>query len=228
MRVEIAASPEEAADFAARYVAERIAAAVKARDGAAIAVSGGQTPWLMLAALARHSLPWAKLQVFQVDERIASGRDLSRNSGHIERILVTLGPLPAANFHAMPVESDNLEAAAAAYAGELSAACGAPPRLDLVHLGLGADGHTASLVPGDPLLKESVRMTGISGLYQGQRRMSLTFPAINCARSILWLATGRAKAERVAELRTGTGSAPASQVERGNAIIVADREAATL
>jgi 6-phosphogluconolactonase len=146
----------------------------------------------------------------------------------IERILVTAGPLPATNFHIMPVESGHLEAAAAAYALTLSTVCGEPPRLDLVHLGLGTDGHTASLVPGDGLLKERVRLTGISGLYQGQRRMSLTFPAINLARAILWLATGRAKAERVVELRTGTGAAPAAQVERGNAIVVADREAAPL
>jgi 6-phosphogluconolactonase len=219
------------ADAVARRAAERIAAslraAVAARGAFAIAVSGGKTPWAMLRALGEIAdLPWAQAHFFQVDERVAPPGDPDRNLTHLRESLLARAPLPPANLHAMPVEARDLDAAAAEYARELARVCGTPAVLDLVHLGLGPDGHTASLVPNDPVLDVRDRDVATTGPYQERRRMTLTYPALDRAREILWLATGADKAPMLARLRDGDRAIPAGRVRSDRALALVDRAAA--
>src|SRR6185369_17938725 len=115
--------------------------------------------------------------------------DPDRNLTHLR---ASLGPNEASvrSIHPMPVEGPDLQAAASDYAGELKKFAGGPPMLDLVHLGLGGDGHTASLVPGDPVLNVMDREVALTKEYMGRCRMTLTYPILNRARRILWLVTG--------------------------------------
>lgn len=220
-----AADAESAADLAAAVIASACRDAVAARGQAVLAVSGGETPWRMLEKLRTLQLPWPLVHVAQVDERVAAHGDASRNLTRLERILVTDGPLPAANLHAMPVEDPDPAVACAAYQRRLEELAGRPLLLDLVQLGLGTDGHTASLVPGDPVLGIDDRDVAMSGEYHGQRRMTLTLPALARARSRLWLVTGAGKARRLGELLDGHGDAPALRVPRNRTDVVADTAA---
>jgi 6-phosphogluconolactonase len=180
----------------------------------------------MLRALAREDLPWNAVNVVQVDERIAPAGDVHRNLTHLQESLLEHAPLPREQIHPMPVESSDLEAACAQYAQTLQMIAGSPPLLDLVHLGLGPDGHTASLVPGDPVLSVTATDIAVTGSYQGRQRMTLTYPAINRARRILWLATGPEKADALLRLRQGDLTIPAGRIGRLRAVVFADRAAA--
>jgi 6-phosphogluconolactonase len=191
-----------------------------------MAVSGGRTPWRMLRALAGERLPWEQVHVFQVDERAAPVADPERNLAHLRASLLDHAPLRPDHIHAMPVEAADLGRAAERYARTLRDVAGDPAVLDLVHLGLGPDGHTASLVPGDPALDIVDADVATSGPYQGRRRMTLTFPLINRSRRILWLVTGSEKAAMLVRLRDGDRSIPASRVRRDRALVLADRAAA--
>jgi beta-phosphoglucomutase len=197
---------------AAGFVADRIRSAVAAHGAFTCAVSGGQTPWLMLTELVKHYLPWSSVEIYQVDERVAADGDPGRNLTHLRQILgsrpVTLIP--------MPVTDPDLEAAAAVYASRL------PDRFDLVHLGLGADGHTASLVPGDPVLEVTDWLVAVTGPYQGRRRMTLTYPALARADEIMWLVTGAGKHEALDRLLAGDRSIPAARVQARRSVIFAD------
>lgn len=226
MRLKIAHDAERAAEVAAADVARACADAVASRGTATVALSGGETPWLMLRELCHFDLPWRHVFVAQVDERVAPRGDPSRNLTRIEQILVREGPLPAANLLAMPVESVDLDHAAAEYQRTLESRAGTPLTLDLVQLGLGADGHTASLVPGDAALGVLDRDTAVTGEYAGHRRMTLTLPAINRARRRLWLVTGVQKRPRLVELLAASGAAPAASVRREDVLVVADEDAA--
>ena len=219
-----------AAVFAADELAGACRRAVAARGMAVVAVSGGETPWRMLESLRALDLPWRDIHVAQVDERVASRGDPRRNLARLEQILVTQGPLARDNLLAMPVEADDLDVAAAGYQQRLEALAGRPLVLDLVQLGLGADGHTASLVPGDPVLDVADRDVAISHKYQGLPRMTLTLPALDRARRRLWLVTGAAKAARAAELLAGRAAtdAPALRVTRTEAALIADEAALAL
>ncbi len=225
MQVETLADDSAVAQRAAAFIAERARAAVRERGQFTLAVSGGRTPWAMLRALAMLELPWAQLQLFQVDERVAPDGDAVRNLTNIRASLLDHAPLPAANLHAMPVTADDLQAAALVYAATLQRVVGTPAALDLVHLGLGADGHTASLVPGDAALQVTDADVCLSGPYQGHRRMTLTYPLLNRARCVLWLATGAEKREMVARLRAGDAGIPAGRVQSGNAWLLGDSAA---
>jgi len=227
LRLIRAADAAEAATLAAREIATACHRAVVERGRAVVAVSGGETPWRMLERLRALDLPWARIHVAQVDERVAPRGDPLRNLTRLEQILVSDGPLPLQNLLALPVDASDLTRAAGEYQRRLEALAGGPLTLDLVQLGLGTDGHTASLVPGDPVLEVADRDVALSGAYQGQRRMTLTLPALNRARQRLWLVTGAAKAERLAELLHGdaSSSAPALRVSRADATMVADAEA---
>ena len=220
------ADPAEVARRAAAYIAAKARDAVLARGRVSVAVSGGHTPGQMLRALAGEDVPWINVHVFQADERIAPPRDPDRNLSHIYENLVDRVALPPANLHAMRVEATDLAAAAAAYAQELATFAGTPPVLDLVHLGLGPDGHTASLVPGDPVLVEDHADVALTGPYQGRRRMTLTYPILDRARTVLFVVTGADKAPMVARLVRRDQAIPAGRVTGERALIMADAAAA--
>jgi 6-phosphogluconolactonase len=217
------------ADAVARRAAARIAQQARtiahARGRCLLALSGGTTPARMLELLAEEDLPWSSIHVFQVDERVAPAADSARNLTQLRASLLDKVPLPTQHLHAMPVEDADLAAAAARYAATLRELAGAPPLLDIVHLGLGADGHTASLVPGDPALESSTEVA-VTAPYQGHRRMTLTYPAIDRAGLILWLVTGRDKAQMLSRLRRGDRSIPAGRVSGERAVLLADTAAA--
>jgi len=228
MRVSVAPGPAAAAVMAAATLAAQIEAAVKSRSVCSIALSGGQTPWQMLEALLSQPVSWGALQVFQVDERAVPLDDERRNARRIRALLVRPGGLPAAQFHAMPVDGAALARCASDYSETLVKFAGAPPVLDVVQLGLGPDGHTASLVPDDALLDLTDAEVGVSGVYQGARRLSLTFAALNRARCILWLVTGEAKAAMLRRLVEGDATIPAGRVARAQATVIADVAAAVM
>jgi len=225
MKVEVLADDAAVAQRAAAFIAERAREAVHARGQFTLAVSGGRTPWAMLRALAALDLPWPQLQLFQVDERIAPDGDAVRNLTNIRANLLDHAPLPAANLHAMPVTADDLQAAARSYAATLQRVAGTLAVLDLVHLGLGADGHTASLVPGDAALQVLDADVTLAGPYQGHRRMTLTYPMLDRARAVLWLATGAEKRDMVARLRAGDHGIPAGRVRADRAWLLGDAAA---
>jgi 6-phosphogluconolactonase len=225
MKIEICADADAVARQAAGIIAAAAREAVSVRGRFIVAVSGGRTPWQMLRALADETVPWEKVQVVQVDERVAPAGDKDRNLTHLRESLLSHAPLRPEQIHAMPVEAADLAGAAKQYAQTLQDLAGAPPVLDLVHLGLGPDGHTASLVPGDPVLAVTDADVALTGIYQGRRRMTLTYPLINRARRILWLATGGEKEDMLARLRLADLTIPAGRVEQDQALILADRAA---
>jgi 6-phosphogluconolactonase len=224
MKVEVFTDAESVARQAAALIAADARAAVAARGRFIMAVSGGHTPWLMLRALSGEDVPWQSVHVAQVDERVAPAGDPDRNLTHLSESLHA--PLRAEQILAMPVESSDLEASAAQYAATLRELAGSPPVLDLVHLGLGPDGHTASLVPGDPVLEVTDADVALTGVYQKRRRMTLTYPIINRSRRILWLVTGSEKIEMLGRLRQGDVSIPAGRVRQDQAVVFADKAAA--
>ena len=226
MKMEVFSDDESTARAAAKFIAAEAKAAIAARGKFVMAVSGGRTPWIMLRALATEDLPWDRVHVVQVDERVAPAGHADRNLTHLQESLLARSPIRPEQIHAMPVESADLEAAAEEYASVLREIAGSPPTLDLIHLGLGPDGHTASLVPGDPVLDVTGADVALTGIYQGRRRMTLTYPVINRARLILWLATGSEKVGMLARLRERDVSIPAGRVCQDQAVIFADRAAA--
>jgi len=226
METEVFADDNAAALAAAKMIAAEARSAIPERGRFVMAVSGGHTPWIMMRALGGEDLPWDRVHVVQVDERVAPAGDPDRNLTHLRATLLDHTPLRPEQVHAMPVESPDLEAAAQQYATVLGEIAGSPPTLDLVHLGLGPDGHTASLVPGDPILNVTGKDVGLTGVYQGRRRMTLTYPIIDRARRILWLVTGGEKVGMLARLSKGDQSIPAGRVCSDRALIVADRAAA--
>jgi 6-phosphogluconolactonase len=208
----------------AAIVAAEARDAVAARGRFVVAFSGGRTPWLMLRVLAREDVPWEHVHVIQVDERVAPAGHPDRNLTHIRESLLEHVPLPPAQMHAMPVESDDLAEAAIEYARTLGEITGMLA-LDLVHLGLGADGHTASLVPGDPVLDVADRDVAVTGVYQGRRRMTLTYPILNRSRRVLWLVTGTDKRQMLDRLTAGDLSIPAGRIRQSQALLLTDQVA---
>ena len=227
MEVKVFDGVDVAARGAAAVIASEARAAVAARGRFVMAVSGGHTPWQMLRAMTAEDVPWRAVHVAQVDERVAPENDPDRNLAHLRESLLAHAPLSPEQIHAMPVESPDLAAAAAQYAATLREIAGSPPVLDLAHLGLGPDGHTASLVPGDSVLDVVDRDVAVtSGTYQGRRRMTLTYPMLNRSRRIVWLVTGSEKVDMLARLRAGDRSIPAGRLDQARALVLADRDAA--
>ena len=225
MKLEVLDDADSVARRGAEIIAADARSSIAARGRCALAVSGGRTPWIMLQKLAAEDLNWPAVQIFQVDERVAPDGDPDRNLTHLGASLLRHAALRPEQVHAMPVESSDLEDAAARYALALQEIAGSPPVLDLVHLGLGPDGHTASLVPGDPALNISDRDVAVTGVYQGHRRMTLTYPALNRARRVLWIVTGSEKQEMLQRLLDGDASIPAGRVRRDQGLVLADRAA---
>ncbi len=226
MKIEVHADAESVAQRAAAVIAEQARKATAGRGHFVMAVSGGRTPWMMLRLLAAQDVPWRDMQIVQVDERVAPEGHPDRNLTHLQESLLEHAPLAPNQIHAMPVNAEDLNAGAAEYAATLREIAGTPPVLDLVHLGLGPDGHTASLVPGDPVLDVMDADVATTGVYQMRRRMTLTYPVINRARNILWVVTGGEKLEMLARLQNGDQSIPAGRVEQAHALVLADRAAA--
>jgi 6-phosphogluconolactonase len=226
MKIEVLEDVDAVAEKAAEIIAADARAAVAARGRCVVAVSGGRTPWVMLRALAGQDVPWADVHIVQVDERVAPAGHADRNLTHLRESLLEHAPLRPEQIHAMPVESPDLEGAAARYGATLREIAGTPPVLDLVHLGLGPDGHTASLVPGDPALDVDEADVALAGPYQGRRRMTLTYPILNRARRVLWVVTGEEKAGMLVRLREGDRSIPAGRVRQDQALVLADYAAA--
>ncbi len=226
MLIEVFSDAETVARKASAFIAEEARMAIAARGRFCLAVSGGKTPWIMLRALADEDVHWESVHVVQVDERVAPAGHVDRNLTHLRETLLEETPLAEEQIHAMPVESADLEAAAGRYAKTLREIAGTPPVLDLALLGLGPDGHTASLVPGDPALEVTDRDVAITGIYQGRQRMTLTYPMINRSRKIFWVVTGAEKVPMLKRLRDGDISIPAGRIRRDPALILADRAAA--
>jgi len=225
MKLEVFDDAASVARAGASTIAAEARAAVASRGLFTLAVSGGHTPWIMLRGLAGEDVPWAGVNLFQIDERVVPDGHPDRNLTHLRESLLQHVPLRPEQIHAMPVESPDLEAAAAQYASVLRDVAGSPPVLDLVHLGLGPDGHTASLVPGDPALDIDNADVAVTGVYQGRRRMTLTYPVLNRARRVLWIVTGSEKVEMLCRLRAGDRSIPAGRVRTDEALLLADRAA---
>jgi 6-phosphogluconolactonase len=219
IETEVFADDRDASRRAAELIAAAGRLAVDERGEFSLALSGGRTPWGMVGVLGDlEEMPWEQTTIFQVDERVAPPGDDARNLTHLVQMLSLTHQ---AALRPMPVTSRDLAAAAAEYEAQL------PERLDCVHLGLGPDGHTASLVPGDPVLEVTDRRVAVTGgEYQGHRRMTLTYPALATAREILWLTFGEKAREPLAKLLAGDRSIPAGRVGNGAMVVVADEEAA--
>jgi 6-phosphogluconolactonase len=203
----------------AELIAEAARAAVSERGSYALAVSGGRDPWPMFTQLEDLEMDWTKTEIFQVDERVAPAGDDQRNLTHLVESL-SIGA--QGSIRPMPVTAEDLDAAADRYAESL------PDALDLAHLGIGPDGHTASLVPGDPVLDVTDKRVAVtSGEYQGVRRMTLTYPELDRVRSLLWVVTGAEKVDALEKLIAQDPSTPSGRVEPGgDSLILADRAAA--
>ena len=224
MKIEIFPDADATAKAGALLIAEEALNAVAERGIFLLAVSGGKNPWAMLKILASEELPWAQIHIFQIDERIAPEGDSDRNLTHLLESLKA-APIPPENIHPMPVNALDPLDGAQAYEKSLIGLCGTPPVLDLAHLGLGPDGHTASLVPDDPVLGVDDRDVALTGIYQNRRRMTLTYPMINRSRKIFWLATGAEKAPMIGLLKAADPSIPAGKINQANAILLADEAA---
>ena len=225
VRTEILPDPGAVAIRAAERIAQVARNAVAERGRCALGFSGGTTPWRTFRALAEEDVPWERVHLFQVDERIAPPGDPERNDFHLKEVLIDRIAIPSANVHSMPVEEEDLDEGGRRYEAILRQVAGTPPVLDLVQLGLGEDGHTASLFPDDAALRIVDADVAVSGLYKGRRRMTLTFPAIDRARGILWLVTGSGKSEALGRLRAGDRSIPAGRVRSDLAVLLADKAA---
>ena len=212
----------EAAIDAACEISRQIRLAVEARGICSLALSGGRSPEAIFMALAGKRLPWEAVHLFQVDERAAPDGSKDRNWTGLKASLLDKIDIPAGNLHPMPVTGSNLEAAAGQYTRELNAVCGQPAVLDIVHLGLGGDGHTASLVPADPVLDETSLDVAPTGLYQGNHRLTLTYPCLRRARQLIWFATGSEKAEMLQRLQQGDPDIPAGRLGHVRNLIFTD------
>jgi 6-phosphogluconolactonase len=218
------------ADAVARRAADILAAdareAVQLRGQFNVAVSGGHTPWVMLRNLADEDIPWEKIHVFQIDERIAPAGDPDRNLTHLRESLLEHAPIDPEHIHPMPVDMPDPQAAADDYQRTLRDVIGNPPILDVAHLGMGPDGHTASLVPGDPALTVMNTDVALTGVYMGRRRVTLTYPILNRSRRILFLITGKEKDKMLSKLLAADSSIPSGRIRQDNTVILADRDAA--
>lgn len=221
--VHVLATPTDVARAVADDIASQLGWVVRRHGSASVAFSGGSTPWHMLGALARHPLPWSQIHVFQVDERAAP-------DGHPDRNIVSLrgalaeAPLAESNIHAISILED-LTASAEAYAATIAEH--APNGFDVVHLGLGADGHTASLLPDDPALDVTDQRVAVTGVYQGWPRITLTYPELDAAHHVVWMVDGAAKAPALRKLLAGDTSIPGARVATTNASVFCDRAAVT-
>jgi 6-phosphogluconolactonase len=223
MKTEVLPADGQLSERAAEEFAARIREGVTQRGRFVLAVSGGTEPWAAFRRLADADVPWDAVHIVQVDERVAPAGDPQRNWTHLRANLLDRISIERTHLHPMPVEDESLADAARRYARGLEAIAGSPPILDLVHLGLGDDGHTASLLPGDPVLDVTDADVAVTGSYRGFRRMTLTFPIIERARAILWLVGGEGKSQALQALLAGDARIPAGRVRQDIASLLTDR-----
>jgi 6-phosphogluconolactonase len=223
-RVEVLADAAAVAARGAAFLIAELGTAVSARGRATLALSGGRTPLAMLRTLAAANLPWDVIDVFQVDERCTPPGHEDRNAVQLARALGELARERPTVFHWMPLDSLAPRTAAARYAAELAAHTGTPPIIDVVQLGLGADGHTASLFPG-AVQDDVTQSVAVAPEAAGWPRLTLTLPVINAARRIVWLVTGADKRTALAAMLAGDASVVGSRVRR-DALVLADTAAA--
>jgi 6-phosphogluconolactonase len=219
-QLEVFDTPADVLSRGAELMAEAAKAAVTERGRAEFAVSGGSDPWPMFSQFEDLFGDWDKAALFQVDERVAPPGSDERNLTHL---IESLSIGAQGSIKPMPVNDDDLDAGAERYAGQLP-----DEPLDFAHLGMGPDGHTASLVPGDPVLEVTDRRVAVtSGEYQGVRRMTLTYPEINRIRKLIWVITGESKVDALKKLIAQDPSTPSGAVRpEGESVILADRAAA--
>ncbi len=226
MKIIGAPSGDHVARAAARVFVDLAADAIERRGTFVWAVSGGSTPRRFLDQLAKSDrIDWPRIQLFQVDERVAPDGTETRNDTMIREHLADLSPI--GNYAPMPVVTDDLPREASAYQVAIEEAAGQPAVLDLVQLGLGADGHTASLVPDDSSLDTVDRDIDLTGPYAGARRMTMTYPLINRARHRLWIVTGAAKRSVLTQMIGRDPTLPASQVTTVETTLITDAFAAS-
>jgi 6-phosphogluconolactonase len=226
MRIEVLDNADLVAIKAASIIAGEARNSLALRGRFVLAVSGGKTPWKMLHALADEDVPWEGIHILQVDERLAPEGHPDRNMTHLRECLLGHAPILPERIYAMRVDEEDPEAAAESYSRDIRVIAGSSAVIDLVHLGLGPDGHTASLIPGDPVLDITDKDVGLTGIYQGRNRLTLTYPIINRARKILWLITGSEKSEMLQRLLDSDLSIPAGRISQENAFVLADNDAA--
>lgn len=224
--IKVHADAAALARAAADHIAERAAQAIAQRGQFLLALSGGKTPQAMLRALAETDIDWRRVQLLQVDERLAPPGSAARNFTQLSEALLARVNLPAAQVHPLPVDAVDLPAAMAGHETLLRQLAGEPPLLDLVQLGLGSDGHTASLLPGDAALAVADRTLALTSPYQGWRRLTLTLSVLNRARRVLWLVSGADKAAVLARFVAGDPALPACRVSRENALLLCDAASA--
>jgi 6-phosphogluconolactonase len=230
MNVEVLANPEALAERAVEIVVQVGSRAIDERGLFVWAVSGGSTPRRMLELLGgRRDLDWSRTHLCQVDERLAPDGDPDRNATMLTEALLTpefLGNNQPAGIWWMPVTDEDPDAAAAAYADLLDALSGHPLIFDLIQLGMGGDGHTASLVPGDPILSIDDKDVALTAEYNGRRRMSLTWPVLDRAKELLWVVGGSSKQDAVRLLLSNDPSIPATLPTQARATVLLDVDAA--
>jgi 6-phosphogluconolactonase len=215
----------ELSHAAAELILDDCRRALASRDaGYTLGVSGGRTPALMLEALAELPMPWRRVHLVQVDERVAPSGSADRNFTQLTDRLLACVEIPQENVHAMPVEHEDLAAACRQYEDELHRITAGAP-LDILQLGLGDDGHTASLAPGDPILGITGHTIWHVEEFNGLPRMSMTYPLINRAARILWLVAGQPKADMCRRLAASDPTIPAGRVAPENAVLLVDDEA---
>lgn len=227
MKIHIEADADVLALQAAAWIGGQARRTLDERGQFSIALSGGRGPHRLYEALAREKIEWQRVQLFQVDERAAPPDSPERNFRAIRALLVERVAIPAGQVHPMPVDTDDLEAAAGEYAATLERALGPERILDLVHLGLGEDGHTASLLPGDAASEPGAPVI-VSREHEGFRRLSLNYPVLSAARQRCWFVTGAGKSEVLPRAVDGDLAIPAGRIRREDSLVFADQAAAVL
>lgn len=202
---------DDPAAAAADTIAALLESALRHRGAATIAVSGGSTAPDLFSTLATVELPWSRVGVWQVDERVAPDGDPDRNANQLAAL--------AGTHHPMPVTEHDLGAAADRYGDSL------PARFDVVHLGVGADGHTASWPPGDPVIDVDAPVA-LSQPYQGRVRMTLTPGPVNAAAARVVLVRGEDKADALGRWLGGADSLPIARVVATGTTVCCDPAAA--
>ena len=225
MKTEIFPSADQVAKEAAAYIEQLIRETLAHKKTFSMAISGGRTPWEMLKILSKASLPWTRVNLFQVDERVAPDGHADRNLTQLFQAIEGSPLVTQLRIFPMPVLAANLDEGCREYIQVLDEVTEGKG-LDLIHLGLGSDGHTASLVPGDGVLDLQDRLVACTqNTYQGRIRMTLTYPLLNSAKQILWIVTGSEKQEMVRRLLNQDASIPAGSIRQENALLMADQAA---